>query len=102
MIKTPANGMHKATEFIDDKGSTRTTEHKYHTDGILSKPTRHYFEFNYKVRNIKEEHEAYLKFSEDIKSDKSKLDPAWRVEHSKRGDEGGYYICVACYTILEY
>jgi len=98
----PKNGVHKTTQLLDDLGSTVAVERTYHTDGILSRPIRHYYEINYKVSSPTEEHAAYLRFSDDIHADKSKLDPAWRIEHSKKGDERGYYICVASYTVLEY
>lgn len=94
-------GAIKTTEFTDDNGSTVSTEVKYHS-GMKAKPVRRYYEIKHKVKDQKEEHEEYLRFSEDIKTDQAKLDPAWKIEHTKQGNEQGYYLVISCYTILEY
>jgi hypothetical protein len=94
-------GKEKTTELLDENGSTVATESNF-VSGSLTKPLRHYYEIKERVISEKEEHEAYLKFSRDIQTDKTKLDPAFKIEHTKRGDEQGYYLIAKCYTVLEY
>jgi hypothetical protein len=69
---------------------------------MTSKPVRHRFKIREKVTNQREEHEAYVKFSDDLKQDPTMLEPAFEIEHTKAGKDAGYYFVVKCYTKLEY
>lgn len=94
-------GTTKTTNVIDSEGSTVTTEQKY-VKGKVNDIVRKYYEVKVRVHNQKEEHEAYVAFSEAVSNDKSMLDPAFRIEHTKLGNDNGYYYVVECYTKLEY
>lgn len=100
-MTNPKHGVRKSTAFIDDNGSTETVELRFYS-GVVSKPIRHYFEINHKVSGAKEEHEAYIAFSDSLVSDKTILDPAWRWEYPKALKDTGYYLAIGCYTKLEY
>jgi hypothetical protein len=92
-------GVEKETTTLDDSGSTVTVERKWMNSTIV-KPVRRYYEHRVKVKDKKEEFAEYIKFSDGLTKDK--LDPAFRVEHTKHGDETGYYFVVKCYTTLDY
>jgi hypothetical protein len=92
-------GVEKETINLDDSGSTVTTERKIMNSTIV-KPVRRYYEYRVKVKDKKEELTEYLKFSDSL--DKNKLDPGFRIEHTKHGDDTGYYFVVKCYTTLDY
>lgn len=94
-------GTQKTTKVLDNNGSTITTEEKY-VKGKPNNIVRRYYEVKVRVHNQKEEHEAYVSFSDAISKDKSMREPAFRIEHNKLGDESGYYYVVECYTKLEY
>lgn len=94
-------GAKDTTHVIDDEGSTRTTARNIVNDEIV-RPVRQRYEIKTRVHNQREEHEAYLKFSDEFARDRSMLDTYVKIEHSKVGDQNGYYYVVKCYTQLEY
>lgn len=94
-------GAQKTTQVIDDNGSTITTAKNIVNDEVV-RPVRQYYEVKTRVHNEREEHEAYIEFSDDLRKDKSMLDPNWRIERSKIGNDNGYYYVVRCWTCLEY
>lgn len=73
-----------------------TTESKF-CEGEEIFPRRERVEERIFVKNQKEEHEEYLKFSDELARDKGMLDPVWRIEHRNRKD--GYYV-IKCYSRL--
>lgn len=101
MQDKPLFGTIKETQLLDDDGSKVTTEEKYRA-GQVNRPVRKYFEIKTRVRDQNEEHAAYIAFSDSIKTDKSLLDPAFRIETTSLGDDKGFYYVVSCYTQLEY
>lgn len=94
-------GAEHTTKVIDDDGSTVTTKENK-VAGEVVRPVRKYYEIKTRVHNQKEEHEAYIKFSDEFAHDKSMLDTTVKIERSKVGDTNGYYYVVKCYTQLEY
>ena len=81
----------------DMKGDKiRTTERNYR-EGKEVFPVRERIEERIFVKNQTEEHEEYLKFSDELRRDKTMLDPVWRIEHRNRED--GYYD-IKCYSRL--
>lgn len=97
-----SNGSHEETKILDDNGSTESSETKYFGKGHKSYPVRHRFRIRRKVANQREEQEEYATFSDDLITDKTMLDPVFEIEHTKKGDEEGYYFVIRCYTKLEY
>jgi transcription termination factor NusB len=95
-------GVSKTTAFIDDNNSILSIEKKYHSGGEVARPIRKYFEINTKVHTERELHEWFLNFVKDVLNDKTKLDASIEFRHTKHGDEQGYYLAIACYTVLEY
>jgi hypothetical protein len=65
-------------------------------------PVRRYVEEKIRVKNQQEEHQAYLDFSDCNLRDKTRLQPEFKVEHTKAGNENGYYLVSCCYTRLIY
>lgn len=94
-------GTTKATQVIDNEGSTETVIENIH-NGDIVKPIRKTFEIKIRVHNQSEEHKAYLEFSDDINRDRTMLDPYFKIEHTKLGNESGFYYCIRCYTTLSY
>ena len=74
----------------DLKGDNIRTTEKNYRDGKVVFPVRERIEERIFVKNQTEEHEEYLKFSDELKRDKTMLDPAWRIEIRNRDD--GYYV----------
>lgn len=94
-------GNTQTTVILDNNGSTITSEENI-VAGKINRPIRKRYELKVRVHSQQEEHEAYLKFSDDLANDKTKLDPAFRIDKTKLGNENGYYYVVNCYTQLEY
>lgn len=94
-------GTLETTHILDNNGSTVTKEVNY-VKSETNKPVRNKYRIKKRVHNQREEHEAYIEFSNDISRDKSKLDPAFQIERTKLGNDNGYYYVVLCYTQLEY
>ncbi len=92
------HGKQRETTTLDENGSTLTVEYNV-KDYKTMKPIRKYFEYRERVKDKKEETVEYIKFS-DMVADK--LDAAFRIEHTKDGDDKGYYYVVKCYTELSY
>lgn len=86
---------------IDDEGSTETVK-EHINNSASTKPVRRAYEIKHRVTNEAEEFKEYADFSRKLREDKGMLDPAFRIEFSKLGDEKGYYYVVLCYTRLEY
>ncbi len=96
-----AFGNTKTTTIIDKEGSTKTQE-KNIVAGEVKLPIRQRYEWKTRVHSQKEEHQAYISFSDELAKDKTMLDPSFRIEHTKLGDANGYYYTVRTYTQLEY
>lgn len=94
-------GTATTTQILDENGSTEITTEKY-VKGIINKPVRKAYEIKTRVKSQAEEHEAYINFSDSLSRDKSKLEPSFKIERSKIGDDNGYYYVVECYSVLEY
>lgn len=94
-------GTQKTTNLLDDDGSRVTVEENI-VAGKVNRPVRKYYEIKTRVHSQKDEHAAYLSFSDEIQHDKSLLDPSWRIENSSLGKEKGFYYVIKCYTQLEY
>lgn len=94
-------GATKTTQVLDDQGSTETIVENFH-GGDVVKPVRKMYEVKTRVRSQKEEHAVYLDFSDEILRNKTMLDPSFRIEHTKVGNENGFYYTVKCYTVLVY
>lgn len=94
-------GKIETKEVLDDDGSTIMTVNNI-VKGVVNKPIRRNYEIKKRVTSEKEELEHYLQFSKDIASDRTMLDPAFKVERSKIGDVNGYYYVARCYTRFEY
>lgn len=92
-------GKERSTTTLDDNGSTQTEERNI-VDYQTVNPIRKYYEYRVKVKDKKEEMTEYLKFTDSL--DESKLDPNFKIERSKHGNDNGYYFVVKCYTELEY
>jgi hypothetical protein len=83
---------------IDDNGSTIETEESY-SNGLPVSPMRKTYNIRVKVNNQKEEHEEYVKFSDQVCNDKTMLKPVFTIERPNGRD---YYYVVKSYMILEY
>lgn len=94
-------GTIETTRLLDELGSVLITEINMH-QGKPNKPLRHRLKYKKRVHNDKEEHEQFLRFSDEILKDKKKKDPTIEVQRTDLGDKNGYYYIVTCYTILEY
>jgi hypothetical protein len=94
-------GNTKTTNILDDKGSTVTLE-KNIVNNEVKKPIRQHYEWKTRVHNQIEEHQAYLSFSDELAHDKTMLDPSFRIEKTKIGNDNGYYYVIRAYTQLEY
>lgn len=95
----PRYGSTKETQTIDTVGSTITVERNI-VDGQTIKPIRKHYEYRERVKDKKEEMTEYLRFSSSL--DDTKLDPIFKLEHTKHGKENGYYYVVKCWTVTEY
>lgn len=95
-------GASEKTVILDDNGSTQSTLVNLYDGGKVSKPIRHRYKIKVKVHSQKDEHEAYVRFSDDLKQDPTMLEPSFEIEHTKLGKANGYYFVVKCYTKLEY
>ncbi len=73
-------------------------------DGSPSAPVRKRYEERVRVHNAKEEQEEYLKFSDFVHAHPNidLLNPEFRIEFSKQGQQSGYYYVVKCWSCLEY
>jgi hypothetical protein len=96
-----AYGSTERTQILDEQGSTVTTETKFRA-GVPNWPVRMRYHILHKCSSQRQEHEAYMLFSNQLVSDKTMLDPAVSIEHTKHGDEAGYYFLKTSYTKLEY
>lgn len=94
-------GTEETTRVIDSNGSTETLVENIR-DWETVKPSRRKFAIRKKVTSQAQEFEEYYAFSDELAKDKSKLEPAFRIERSKVGDDNGFYYVVRCYTQLEY
>lgn len=99
-IKIPFGSTEK-TKILDDEGSTSTTSTTYR-GGQVNPPVRTRYTIKVKVKTQQDEHEAYLLFSDELSQNKSMLDPEWKIEHTKFGDDNGCYYVVKSYTVLSY
>lgn len=99
-IKIPFGSTEK-TKILDEHGSTATTTTKFRSS-VVNPPIRTRYTINVRVSNQQEEHEAYLAFSDELARNKSMLDPEWKIEHTKFGDQNGCYYVVKSYTVLSY
>ena len=94
-------GKISTTKILDDEGST-VTECENVFDSQPVKPIRRTYEIRTRVNSQSKEHTAYIKFSDDLLHDKTKLDPYFRIERTISGDKEGYYYVVCVYTQLIY
>jgi hypothetical protein len=92
-------GLERITTTLDENGSTLTTITNIREFKEV-KPTRKYFEIREKVTDKKQEMTEFLKFSESM--DDKKLDPAFKLERTRDGDEKGYYYVIKCWTEVIY
>lgn len=93
-------GKVKQTTHLDDNGSTITTE-KNVRGGQYVKPIRKRYEIRERVTSDREEMAQMLKFYKELTDDK--LDPEIKPkQHTKKGDENGYWDVLLCYTVVEY
>ena len=89
------------TRIIDENGSTATSQTIY-TDGEPRTPQRVRYSIRQRVKDDKQEHQAYIDFSNEVAYDLKRLDPAFMIERTKTSLDNGYYYVVKCYTVLEY
>lgn len=94
-------GTTETSVVIDDNGSTETQIENIR-DGAVVLPVKRRYQIKTRVHSRIEEKGVYDKFSLDIETDLSKLDPEFKIERSKIGDQNGYYYTVQCYTKLVY
>lgn len=94
-------GSTEVTKITDQEGSSVTATTHFRA-GIPNSPVKIRYRIKRKVSNQTEEHEAYLKFSDEHQKDKTMLDPGWDIEHTRHGDENGYYYVIKSYTRLSY
>ena len=89
------------TMVIDDHGSTIETDETL-ANNLQKGPIKKTYNIRTRVHSQTEEHAEYVRFSDDIKRDRTMLLPSFALEHNKIGDDNGYYYVVKTYTILEY
>lgn len=94
-------GKEQTTRFLDDQVSTETREENM-VNGEIANPVRKHYEIKERVHNQREEHEAYMRFSDEVVHDPHKLDPSFQIRRTAVGDDKGYYLVVHCYTVLEH
>jgi hypothetical protein len=94
-------GSTEKTTLLDEHGSTANTVTNYRA-GTANLPVRTRYTIKAKVYNQQEEHTQYLTFSDELAKNRGLLDPEWKIEHTKYGDENGCYYVVKSYTVLSY
>lgn len=93
-------GSREKTEFIDDNGSTKTLEEKFHAGEKSTKPVRVRYAIRY--RTDKTDLQTLSDIAKDLLTDPMKLDGELKLERSPMGEMEGTYTIVACYTEVEY
>lgn len=102
MIDKVEFGKVETTEVIDnDTGSLMTATENMH-EGKLVLPVRRRYHIKVRVYNQKEQDQAYVEFSRQLSGDTGMLEPEFKTERNRRGDDNGYWYAVKCYTRLEY
>lgn len=96
-----AFGNVETIKILDAEGSTVTSDENIR-NYEYTRPVRKRYKIKTRVHDQREEHVAYMKFSDDIKNDRTKLETSFKIERNKIGDQQGYYYTVDCYTQLEY
>lgn len=94
-------GMVSKVKSLDKEGSTKQVDDTI-LNGESKSPLRVSYKMRVRVHNQTEEHQEYVKFSDEVNDNRSMLDPCFMIEHNRLGDQSGYYYVVRCYTILEY
>lgn len=94
-------GTTETTKVIDSNNSTETTAQNIKNNEIVM-PVRKRYEIRKRVSSQEQEHHEYTLFSNELSIDKAMLDPSFKIERSRSGDDKGYYYVVRCYTLLEY
>jgi len=92
-------GKQTETTTLDDDGSTVSVENNI-IDYKTVRPIRKRYEYRVRVADKKEEMTEYLKFSDSLTKDR--LDPEFRLEYTRHGNEHGYYYVIKCWSTLEY
>lgn len=92
-------GSTELTKIIDDEGSTQASQTNYHA-GIISLPVYVRYKIKVRVSNQDQENAEYKLFSDELREDRSMLEPNWSIEHTKAGDDLGYYHVIKSYTRL--
>ena len=94
-------GTTKTTMVLNDNGST-ATEIENVFNGNVVRPVRKMYEIKTRVTCQQQELEAYLAFSDENMRDRTRLDPYFRIDRTKAGNDNGYYYVTSCYTTLVY
>lgn len=92
-------GAKAKTSVVDEHGSTVTINESV-KNGRTVAPIRYNYNFRVRVNSRTDELMAYEEFSSQISEDRGMIDPQWKVERSRLGEENGFYYVVKSYTRL--
>lgn len=87
-------GRHDTITELDQHGSTKTTSAHYR-EGKMTGNTKEYYEIRHQVGSPLEEMAQFSAFHREFSTDKTMLDPQFKIEGKGKGDK---WYTVNCFT----